>query len=77
MTRSKGPLGGGLHHTMAALKLQQFQYNVKENSIAFGKAPQRETTNCWQEAFLGVGTGDGRNFKTFGWPLAGCYPPPP
>ena len=27
---------------MVALKLQQFQYNPKGNSIAFGKAPQRE-----------------------------------
>ena len=31
------PMGGGLHHTMAALKLQHFQYNLKKKNFgAFG-----------------------------------------
>ena len=32
--RGWGGRGGGLHHTMVALKLQQFQYNPKKFSLA-------------------------------------------
>ena len=38
-------VGGGLHYTMIALKLQEFQYILKKKSIASIKAPRRECQN--------------------------------
>ena len=39
-----------------------------QNSMAFDKAPQRETTNCWPEASLGVGRGGVSRLSRGPWP---------